>query len=162
MKNRITIFLMLLTFSMNGQNLFFIGEKSFPCTQDYVLKPNSDKFFINELNIKFAKDKENKILALSTKTENVGFSGKLIIYLDNGDVITTSREKIFDYVDKIALAIYYLTNDDLKKLKNSNINTVKYTLKDEYGDDGAFGGNFSASNKSKVDFSEIISEFYEK
>jgi hypothetical protein len=160
MKNGIIIFLLLLTFNTNGQNLFFIGEKSFTSTDGLILKSNSDESFINDLEIKFVKDKENRMIALSTKTEDVGFAGKLIIYLDNGTVITSSRESIFDYVDKLALAIYYLTDEDLIKLNNSNINTIKYSLKNEYGSDGAFGGNFSASNKSKVDYSEIASNFY--
>ncbi|MFY0629663.1 MAG: hypothetical protein JXR05_04725 [Flavobacteriaceae bacterium] len=160
MKNGIIIFLLLLTFNTNGQNLFFIGEKSFTSTDGFILKSNSDESFINDLEIKFVKDKENRMIALSTKTNDVGFAGKLIIYLDNGTVITSSRESIFDYVDKLALAVYYLTDEDLRKLKDSNINTIKYSLKNKYGSDGPFGGNFSASNKSKVDYSEIASNFY--
>ncbi|WP_430927723.1 hypothetical protein [Polaribacter marinivivus] len=160
MKNPIIILLILVAFKVNGQGLFFIGEKSFISTEGFNLKSNSDEIFINDLEIKFVKDETNKMIALTTKTKDVNFAGKLIIYLDNGMVITTSRESIFDYVDKFALAIFYLTDDDFSKLKNHNINTIKYSLKNEYGSDGSFGGNFSASNKSKVDFPVIISEFY--
>ena len=162
MKNGIIIFLLLLAFNVNGQNLFFIGEKSFISTEGFNLKSNSDESFINDLEIKFVKDEANRMIALSTKTEGVSFAGKLIIYLDNGMVITSSRESIFDYVDKLALAIFYLTDEDFSKLKSQNINTIKYSLKNKYGSDGAFGGNFSASNKSKINFSEIISQFYKK
>jgi hypothetical protein len=162
MKNGIIIFLLLVAFKVNGQGLFFIGEKSFISTEGFNLKSNSDEYFINDLEIKFVKDEANKMIALSTKTEDVSFAGKLIIYLDNGIVITSSRESIFDYVDKLALAIFYLTDEDFSKLKSHNINTIKYSLRNEYGSDGPFGGNFSASNKSKVDFPEIISEFYKK
>lgn len=162
MKNLVIIFLLLVAFKVNGQGLFFIGEKSSISTEGFNLKSNSDEYFINDLEIKFLKDEANKMIALTTKTKDVNFAGKLIIYLDNGMVITTSRESIFDYVDKLALAIFYLTDDDFRKLNSYNINTIKYSLKNEYGSDGPFGGNFSASNKSKVDFPQIISEFYKK
>lgn len=161
MKNRVTFFLMLITITTAAQNLFFIGENSFQCTKGYVLKSNSDKFYINDLEVKFAKDEENKMIALSTKTEDVGFSSKLIIYLNDGTVIKTSKDALFDYVDKVALAVYYLTDEDFLKLKGRNINTIKFSLKNEYGRDGAFGGSFSAKNKSQIDFPRIISEFYE-
>jgi len=160
MKKGITILTMILTFTLNGQNLFFIGEKSFLSTENYSLKANSDKNYINDLDVKFAKDKNSKLIALSTKTLDVQFRGNLIIYLDDGTVITTSQVGIFDYVDKIALAVYYLTDEELDKMKKSNINTIRYSLKNEYGDDGTFGGNFTASNKSKIDFPDVISNFY--
>jgi hypothetical protein len=162
MKKGILICLIFLSLKIYGQELFFIGEKSFPCTKGYILKSNSDAYYINDLEVKFVKDNGNMMIALSTKTTDVGFSGKLIIYLEDGVVISSSKEALFDYVDKVALAVYYLTNEDLIKLKESNINTIKYSLKNKDGREGPFGGSFSSSNKSKIDFPKIISNFHEE
>lgn len=144
-----------------GQNLFLIGEQSYPCTETFTLQSNSDEFYINDLNVLFAKDGKAALIAVSTKTEDVLIRGKLVIYLDDGMVLTSTDQGNYDYVDKIASAVYDLTDEELDKMRNSNIKTVRYALENEYGNASAFGGNFSASNKggSKVDFPVIISDF---
>ncbi len=154
-KNFIILWTVILfTIGAKGQNLFFVGEKSYPCTESYVLHSNSNKFFINDLNLVFAKDKNSPLIGVRTKTENVQISGKLIIYLDDGTVISLTDSGFFDYVDKITSSVYLLSEEDLDKMKKSNINTIRFTLLDEYGSEGAFGGNFSATNKSKIHFSK--------
>ena len=162
MKRNLTILIVTLfiTLSAKGENFFFIGEHSYPCTDTFILKSDSDKFYINDLNVLFAKDENTALIALSTKTVNVLIRGKLNIYLDDGTVMTLTDTEIFEYVNKVASAIYNLTNEDLDKIKNSNIYTIRYSLEDEYGDEGTFGGNFSASNKSKIDFSALVSKFF--
>ncbi len=153
---------LFITMTASGQKLFLIGEHSYPCTETFTLQPNSDEYYINDLNVLFAKDGNKALLGVCTKTVDVLIRGKLIIYLEDGTVISLTDGGIFDYVDKIASAGYYLTIDDLNKLKSSNIFRIRYTLEDEYGDLGTFGGNFSASNsgRSSIDFPTIIAEFY--
>jgi len=144
-----------------GQNLFFIGGSSYPCSETIELQANSKKFFINDLNVLFGKDEKRALFIVSTETENVLIRDATIIYLDDGAVITLSDVRNYDYVDKIASIAYYLTDEDLNKIKNSNINTVRYTLTDENGNSGAFGGNFSASNKSgNYNFTALVSDFF--
>jgi len=162
MKKQIIILssLILFTISAKGQNLFLIGEKSFPCTKSYVLNSNSNKFFINNLSLVFSKGKNSALIGVRTETENVQIREKLIIYLDDSTVISLTNNGLFDYVDKITSSVYLISQEDLNKMKNSNINTIRYTLLNERGSEGAFGGNFSASNNSKIDFSKIVSEFF--
>ena len=151
---------LFITLAAKGQNLFFIGENSYACTETITLQSNTDKYYINDLNVLFAKQGTLGLIVVSAKTIDVLFRGKIIIYLDDGTVITCNDSQISDYVDKIASAIYYFKIEDLSKMKNSNINTVRYTLEDEYGNVGAFGGNFSASNRG-TPTKTIITEFFD-
>ena len=153
------IALLFTTLSIKGQNLFFIGENSYPCTKTFTLQSNSDEFYINDLNVLFARDGKTPLFAVSTETKEVLIRGKLIIYLDDGTVITLTDNGNYEYVDKIASTVYYLTNEELSKMKNSNINTVRFTLESEDGSSSPFGGNFSASNKG-TQIKNIISEFF--
>ncbi|TVQ43745.1 MAG: hypothetical protein EA362_10980 [Saprospirales bacterium] len=155
---------MTFTFESNGQNFFFIGENSYPCTETFTLQSNSNKDYIKDINIVFAKDGGKAVLGVSSDlVPSVRISGKLIIYLDDGSVITCNDQGIMDNVDGVALSAYYLTKDDLAKMENSNINTIRYTLKWVlFGGNPLYDGNHSASNKggTKTDFPTVIADFY--
>lgn len=151
--------LMFISLTANGQNLFFIGDKSYSSTEIYSLEANSND--VNDLNLAFVKDANSEFVAVRTKIPNDQFHGRLIIYLDDGTVISLEDQEIRDYVDGIASAVYLLQNDDLLKMKNSNINTIRYSLLGELGYDSAWSGNFSSSNKSNIDFPTVVSEFFE-
>jgi hypothetical protein len=94
----------------------------------------------------------------------VKISGKLIIYLDDGTVISCIDRGINDNVDDIAISAYTLTTAELNKMKQSNINTIRYQIECPIcGLINLWEGIYSASNKenSKTDFTRVISEFYE-
>lgn len=117
------------------------------------------------MNIALAKDGTTGLIIVSTKTAStVLIREKLIIYLDDGTVISCIDRGNNDQVDYIATAVYYLTEGDLRKMKKSNINTLKYTLKSETDRliNKMNGGNYSASNKgsSRIDFPALITEFF--
>lgn len=158
----ILIVILFITLTAKGQNLFFIGEHSYPCSESFTLESDSDKFYINDLSVLFAKNGKTALIAISTETQDVLIKGKLIIYLNDGTVITLTDKVIFDYVNKVASTVYNLTNEELDKMKAANINTIRYSLENEYGDAGTFGGDFSASNSSKIDFPALLSEFFEE
>ncbi|PWK18457.1 hypothetical protein [Maribacter polysiphoniae] len=125
----ILISMLFITLTANGQNLFFIGENSYPCTESFALQSNLDGR--EDLNVLFAKDGATAVIAVTTKSSLQGtiISGKLIIYLDDGTVITCMDRGESSYVDDTAKAVYSLTNEQVNKMKNSNINTVRYILK---------------------------------
>ncbi len=151
---------LFITLTVKGQNLFFIGEESYPCTETITLQSNSDKSYIYDLNVLFAKQGTLGLIVVSTKTINkVLISGKLIIYLDDGTVITCNDTQKSDYVDEIASTVYYFTIKDLIKMKNSNINTVRYTLKPQRS--ALVEGEFSASNKG-TPTKTLITEFFDQ
>src|SRR5690606_8100897 len=168
MKRILILVILAITFTIdtNGQNLVFIGENSFPSTETFTLPSNSDSDFINDLNLVFAKDGEKGLFVVSSKlVSTVRISGKLIIYLNDGTVITCIDKGINDNVDDIATSAYNLTNDELAKMKKSNINTVRYEIKcAECLTNPIYEGNYSASNKgsSEIDFTTVISEFFKE
>jgi len=136
-----------------GQNLFLIGEKSYPCTNTITLESNSNDRY-EDLDVFLAKDGKSGLFAVSRKTIHPEeFTGKLIIYLEDGNVLTCNDSEATEKVDDRVKALYNLTADQLNKLKASNIHTVKYTLT------WLNENNFSASNKG-VKTSTLISEFF--
>ena len=144
------------TLQANAQNLFFIGENSYPCTESFDLKSNLEDG--EDLNVLFAKDEATPIIAVTTQSSKQGtkISGKLIIYLDDGKIITCIDRGESYYVDDTAKAVYSLSNDQVNKMKNSNINTVRYTL-NIYGIKEV---NRSASNKG-ISTKDLINKFFD-
>ena len=168
MKQILIIGILAISFTLktNGQNLVFIGENSYNCTDTFTLQSNSEDSYSNDLNIVFAKDGEKGLLVVSSKlVSSVRISGKLIIYLDDGNVITCVDRGIKDNVDDIATTGYHLTDSELNKLKKSNIHTIRYTIKcSECLSNPLYEGNHSASNKGslKTDFPKVVADFYSK
>lgn len=162
------LFLTILAFTqisnVIAQNFAFIGENSYPSTEKYTLQSNSDKEIINNLTVVFAKEGAKGLIILSSKLSNsVKISGKLIIYLEDGTVISCVDRGINDNVDDVAISAYYLTIEELNKLKNSNINKIRYQIDCPVcGPFNSWEGVYSASNKgsSKTNFTTIVSEFY--
>ncbi|TVR85010.1 MAG: hypothetical protein EA409_00020 [Saprospirales bacterium] len=156
--------LLTLTFEINGQNFLFIGEYSYPSTESFTLLSNYDRAYITDLNIVFAKNGEKALIGVSSDlVPLVRISGKLIIYLDDGSVIACSDQGIQDNVNGVAISAYYLTNEDLAKMANSNINMIRYSLKwMQMGGNPLYDGNYTASNtgESKTDFTTVITDFY--
>ena len=92
-----------------AQNFTFIGENSYPSTERFVLQSNSDKEDIGDLNVVFAKDEETALVIVSLKlTDFVKIANKLIIYLDDGTVVSCIDRGINDNVDDVATSAYRL------------------------------------------------------
>lgn len=156
---------LFITLTAKGQNLFFIGEKSYPCTETITLQSNSDNG--DDLNVLFAKDKVIAFFVVSKESPffKSTFGEKLIIYLDDGKVITCIDRAKHDFVDNKTLAVYNLTNEQLSKMKNSNINTVRYGLKFDLGSLSPEEKYFTASNKgdrTKTDFPALLTDLMDR
>ena len=160
------IFLTSLLSNLKGQNYAFIGEKSYPCTEKYTLKSNSDKEEISDLNVVFAKDVETSLVIVSAKlTDVVKIANKLIIYLDDGTVISCTDRGINDNVDDVATSAYRLTSSEISKITKSNINTIRFEIVCPIcGPFNLWEGVYSASNKgsSKTDFTKVVEQFFEE
>jgi len=168
MKRLVFILTLVLAFSakMNAQNFTFIGENSYPSTERFELQSNSDKEEISNLNLVFAKDGISPMIIVSSKlTDVVKIANKLIIYLDDGTVISCTDRGINDNVDDVATSAYRLTPSEISKMKKSNINTVRYEIVCPIcGVFNIWEGVYSASNKesSKTDFTEVVEQFFEE
>ena len=113
MKRILILVILAMTYApeINGQKLFFIGENSYPSTETFTLQSNSDRNYINDLNLIFAKDGAKGLLVVSSKlVSTVRISGKLVIYLEDGTAITCFDRGIKNNIDGIASSAYHLTN----------------------------------------------------
>lgn len=141
---------------IESSNSLFIGNKSYPSSDTYSL--NSGDFIKEkEIQICFAKDADKGIIAFAVNNSfmpTTRVKNKLILYLDNNEVITCVDRGKFDIVDDYATTLYYLTKEEINKLKKSNISTIRYTVGDNYGLDKSY----SVTNRDveRIDFSSII------
>lgn len=161
-----TIFLLLCSIGASSQNFAFIGENSYPSTEKYTLASNSDKEDIGDLNIVFAKNLQTALIIVSAKLSGaVKIANKLILYLDDGKVISCADRGINDNVDEIAVSAFYLTSEEVAALKNSNLNAIRYEIVCPVcGAYNYWEGVYSASNtgSSKTDFTEVVEQFFEE
>lgn len=139
---------------VEGQNLFLIGERSYPCTNAIILKSNAD--YGSDLEVYFAREGDFGFIGVSRKgMPGEEFAGKLIIYLEDGGVLTCNESEVTERIDDQAKAVYSLTADQLSKLKIINIQKVKCTMILHHEEK-----NFSASNTG-VKTNAIISDFFD-
>ena len=152
--------------NVNGQNFAFIGENSYPSTEKFTLQSNSDKEDIGNLNLVFARDETTSLIIVSSKlTDVVKIAKKLIIYLDDGTVISCTDRGINDNVDDVAISACHLTASELSKMKSSNINSIRFEIVCPVcGPFNSWEGVYSASNKgsSKTDFTKVVTDFFKE
>ena len=124
------LFIPLISFS---QNLTFIGENSYFSTEEFDFDNNETALFVT-----FLKDNDKTMIMLKTLDvlayKNPSINGKMIIYLEDGNVLSASKPTYRDYVDKFCISIYPLTKSDVDAIINSNINSIRYALDDDYDD----------------------------
>jgi hypothetical protein len=115
----------------NGQNLFYIGSKSYISTGSlvFVNQKFGGGFGAKELvggtfSVVIAKNGKLGIIAL----ESIGseISGKAILYLDDNSTIILMDRGIHDYVDRQYTSVYYLTTLEIERLKKTNISSIRY------------------------------------
>jgi len=147
------LLLLLIPFISFSQNLTFIGENSYPSTIEFELENKEEDLFIT-----FLKDNENILIMLKTidyidYTEPT-IDRKMIIYLDNGKVISSNAPNYKDYVDDFCVSIYPLTKSDINDIIFGKINSIRYALVDKYEKTR----NRVASNTANSDISKSLLE----
>ena len=149
---KLIILLLLPLFSFS--QLAFIGEKSYPSTDVYEFE-NRDR----DLYVSFLKDDDKVMVMLKTLDvldyKDPTINGKMLIYLNDGKVITSSRPTHRDYVNEFCISIYPLTKSDTDAITNSNINSIRYALEDKFDDIR----NRVATNESGFALNEILDTF---
>lgn len=156
----INFLFLFLSQSLIGQNTFFIGQKTYSCTEKFTLKSNKD-FPAYDLTVLIAKNGEAGFFVVSTEVMTpVCIKGNLLIYLDNGEVITCIDKNKYDTVDDITTTVYFLTSAEINKLKENNIQKIRFSLKTTGGkySSSTEEGNYSASNiESEYDYTTRMS-----
>lgn len=93
------LFFLLLHNHIYAQNFFFIGEKSYKSTPSFTFKANSSSG--EDLEILIAKKESGFLIALTAnvpgddETCKHNIKGDIIIYLEDGKVITCSDRSIY-------------------------------------------------------------------
>lgn len=130
MKNYILLLLTLAGFSTQAQDLIFIGDRAYKATPNWYFEGNGDqfKYYANNATIQVGKKGQSYIFSISTKVIMAKFSikGAIRIYLDNATTIVLSKILSKDFSDDYSTVIYELSSSDLSKLKQSNINTIRF------------------------------------
>lgn len=152
---------LFITVSVQGQDeYFFLRENSYLRSESFALVGDID----NQIGVIFAKNGAKALFIITTPSNTeLRFGGKTYIYLEDGTAISLVNPTN-DYLDNSVIGAYYLTGDDVNKMKKSNIKMVRYRLEDEYGETSTYGGNFTASNSDeyKTDYPEVISKFFDQ
>ena len=138
------LLLLLIPFISFSQNLTFIGENSYPSTIEFEFENREEDLFIT-----FLKDNENILIMLKTEDAldflKPTIDGKMIMYLNNGTVISSSAPSYKDYVNEFCISIYPIAESDINDLLFSEINSIRYAIVDKYEKIK----NRVASNKAK-------------
>ena len=153
------IFCLALEYNLSAQNLFFIGSKSYPSTGSFDLLIKTDYGEEETLGCLIAKNISTGFFVISRKTMTGSvIKGNAVIYLDDGSVITLLDKGRRDYVDGTSTNVYTLTAAEIIKLKNSIINTVRFSIKcpQEPHCYSSEDGNFTASNSEMRIFNETL------
>ena len=110
-----------------SQNTIYVGSKSYPSTSTWEFA---------ELSLEFGKSTSSSGIIMVTVKEDQFyqqyFGPLLTIYLQNGKQITLNKianDRVNGYIS----AAYTVNSINLKLLKNSDIDRVRYSVKSEYG-----------------------------
>lgn len=115
----------LASLTLAHRILHSLGRTAIQVQNGFELVSNSDKEDIGNLNLVFAKDGISPIIIVSSKiTDAVKIASNLIIYLDDGTVISCTDRGINENADDVAIAVYRLTFSEISKM-NGSINTVR-------------------------------------
>ena len=149
---KLTLFFFGLTAIGFSQNTFFIGSKTYPCSDSFLMKSNKEWNGF-DLNVSIIKFEKSGMIALSTQVMDcaVRVSGNILIYLDDGNVITCIDRAKFDCADSKTTTLYSLSIEEINKLRISNINTIRFSLKCIKCLSSTDEGNYTASNKENQD-----------
>lgn len=139
----LVLFAFLLVFSITSfsQNTFYIGEQSYPCTEEFYMecsigfqlgaKRYGSDIALPAVKIIIAKNETQGLFVISIPLFNdnsLRIKGKLMIYLEDGSVISCIDRGINDYVDNTTTTVYYLSYSEIQQMKNSNISKIRFSV----------------------------------
>ena len=130
----ITLLMFAGLLAMAQENHVYIAGTKFPCTQSLALISPTDtnNTYGQILSVAFAKDNNRGLIILRKQAKGAdklrpSINGTIYIHLDSGGEIALPDNGLHDFKDEVILAAYYITEEDMVKLKNSNIRWIKYT-----------------------------------
>ena len=126
---KLLVLLLLPLFSFSQDYLVFVGDKSYPSSKPIEFENNKNNVWIS-----FVKtDDEDAIYLNSYFFEAASINKQLVLYLGNGDVITSEKAYKTDYVDENCISLYPLTKEDISALKEHRLVQVRFTITINFG-----------------------------
>lgn len=124
---------------MQGQNLgekIFVGTKSYPATPTVVFQYSKSSYSSSELSITFGKKEDHSgLILLSIEMSNCGhslewenLSGDILLYLEDGSVIRCLDKGYADKLNCRIQKIYFFTSNEITRLREVNISTIRFTI----------------------------------
>ena len=124
-KIKFIIIIILVVSSIN--NLFsqiYIGNKSYKSTIAFNFTKNGNGWGLNNnVNVTIAKRNNSQGMIMLSLPQYSGGSLRkgVIIYLDDGTAISCVDRGLFDDEDDRTLGVWYLTANEINKMKHSDI-----------------------------------------
>lgn len=143
-----------------SQNLFILGTKSYKASPELEFTEDQPDPMTPKVSLVFFKNGDE--IWFSFKVHFSGSTcarGKLLIYLDNGEVITCIDKSKYDEVNYNCSTIFRLTQGEANAILESNINQIRFNLKCVSCDASGKEGTFSVHNRSENPFSDERIDF---
>jgi hypothetical protein len=156
MRNLLVFFILTYSLQQNilAQDLFFIGKKSYSSTGFFSLKVGSGFTSSGTLDCLVARNGEAGYFVVSRRTTTGSvISENITIYLEDGTIIDLSDRGKRDFVDGASINAYTLRASEITKLKNSVINTIRFTMKCQGSPcNNSEDGSFTAKNMASSSY----------
>lgn len=129
MKSISTIVLLsAINFACFSQNYIYRGTNKIAATTTWSFHLDNPDYG-GVLNVTIGKmQKGSAIIMLSTETLLNEIGGTVILYLVDGNALTLHQRIARDRVNNASTVLYSMLLSDLKKLKASDISTIRYSL----------------------------------
>jgi hypothetical protein len=114
----------------NGYSQISVGTKVYSSTPAFTFSQNGGGLnSFSPVNVLVGKrNSSDGLIMISMPSFEGRLKKGLMIYLDDGTVISCTDRNLFDEVDNETMGVWYLTSSEIIKMKNSDISTIRYTL----------------------------------
>lgn len=123
--NRINIYI------NEEDGIVLLDNKSYACSEEIVFGSGENQYGIDNHNESlrfFLSNNDFKNCMVIFKESPIMF-GNVYFYLDDNSIITLVDRNITDEVDGFTYKIYYLSLDEIERIKISNIHRIRFTYK---------------------------------
>ncbi len=158
------VIMLFFTAQCSAQYYIYHGNQKFEATSTFVFKCDACQWLglsADGLEVTLAKN-GNKggylMLAMNSPYEE-RFQGVITLILDDGTFIKCTDKGMRDYLNKQTISLYNLTLEEINKLRNIDIQTIRFTFKDPRAV-SPFIGSYTA-DAEPPSYSKLLVTFFE-
>lgn len=133
---------------MNAQTISTPDGKQYPATENWIFDCNSYAYS-GKLEVQIGKTDKGGLLQLAVSVSDPSFyiGDNVYLFLADGSVITCTDKGNRAVQNKLAIAYYFLTFNEIKILKNNPIVNVRFRIKGKEQTFSSPTGHFTATNQ---------------